>query len=72
MTFDRKVNDILGSEVNVLCFLKTDTWQVIETVIFWEVKKKQKQKQKTTAYWGIFQACNKEVLSQEFKNKRIN
>ena len=66
MTFDRKVNDILGSEVNVLCLLKTDMWQVIETVIFWEVKKK------TTAYWGIFQACNKEVLSQEFKNKRVN
>ena len=68
MTFDRKVNDILRSEVNVLCLLKTDMWQVIETVIFWEVKKKKK----TTAYWGIFQACNKEVLSQEFKNKRVN
>ena len=68
MTFDRKVNDILRSEVNVLCLLKTDMWQVIETVIFWEVKKKKQ----TTAYWGIFQACNKEVLSQEFKNKRVN
>ena len=42
MTFDRKVNDILRSEVNVLCLLKTDMWQVIETVIFWEVKKKKK------------------------------
>lgn len=41
MTFDRKVNDILGSEVNVLCLLKTDMWQVIETVIFQEVKKKK-------------------------------
>ena len=53
MTFDRKVNDILGSEVNVLCFLKTDTWQVIETVIFWEVKK-NKNKNKKPLHTGAY------------------
>ena len=39
MTFDKKVNDIWGREVNVLYLLKTlDTWQVIGSVIFQEVK----------------------------------
>ena len=35
-------------------------WQVIETIIFQEVKKKKKR---NIASWGIFmKTCNKEVL----------